>query len=137
MVASGDAIEGQSDQPAPPLTVALGLEYKFEVAAHDAFIRVDDEYEGRPKWVGATQDANTLQYDAANYTLSPTNFASARAGTAFFGWKVEAFVDNLTDNHTVTNYNWSIDPGDGTSRLERQFTYRPRTFGLTFIYRSK
>ena len=137
VVASGDAIEGQSDQPAPPLTVALGLEYKFEVAAHDAFIRVDDEYEGRPKWVGATQDANTLQYDAANYTLSPTNFASARAGTAFFGWKVEAFVDNLTDNHTVTNYNWSIDPGDGTSRLERQFTYRPRTFGLTFIYRSK
>ncbi len=25
--------------------------------------------------------------------------------------QVEAFVDNLTDSHTITNYNWSIDPG--------------------------
>jgi hypothetical protein len=35
----------------------------------------------------------------------------------------------------VTNYNWSIDPQDGNSRLERQFTFRPRTFGVTFTYR--
>jgi outer membrane receptor protein involved in Fe transport len=137
VVASGDAIEGQSDQPAPPLTVSLGLEYKFSVAGHDALIRVDDEYEGRPKWIGATQDASTLQYDAANYTLSATNFASARGGIGFGNLQVEAFVDNLTDTHTVTNYNWTIDPGDGTSRLQRQFTFRPRTFGLTFIFRSK
>jgi outer membrane receptor protein involved in Fe transport len=137
VVASGDAIEGQSDQPAPPLTVSLGLEYKFTVADHDALVRVDDEYEGRPKWIGATQDASTLQYDAANYTLSATNFASARGGIGFGNLQVEAFVDNLTDTHTVTNYNWTIDPGDGTSRLQRQFTFRPRTFGLTFIFRTK
>jgi hypothetical protein len=38
----------------------------------------------------------------------------------------------------VTNYEWSINPQvAGTSRLERDFAYRPRTFGLTFIYRSK
>jgi outer membrane receptor protein involved in Fe transport len=137
VVATGDAIVGQSGQPAPPVTVSLGLEYKFSVAAHDAFVRVDDEFEGRPKWVGAGQDASTLQYDPANYTISSTNFASARGGLSFGDLQVEAFVDNLTDTHTVTNYNWTIDPGDGTSRLERQFTFRPRTFGLTFIYRSK
>ena len=34
----------------------------------------------------------------------------------FGGWQAAAFVDNLTDTHTVTNYNWTIDPGDGTSR---------------------
>jgi hypothetical protein len=56
---------------------------------------------------------------------------------SFGDLQIEAFVDNLTDTHTVTNYNWTIDPGDGTSRLQRQFTYRPRTIGLTFIYRSK
>jgi hypothetical protein len=48
---------------------------------------------------------------------------------------VEAFVDNLTDTHVVTNYNWSIDSGTGTSRLQRDFTFRPRTVGLTFTYR--
>ena len=47
-----------------------------------------------------------------------------------------AFVDNLTDNHVITNFNFTIDPGDGNSRLQRQFTFRPRTYGLTFTYRN-
>jgi iron complex outermembrane receptor protein len=138
IVASGDAIVGQSGQPPPPVTVSLGLEYKFTIFTRDSFVRVDDEYESRPKWVGPSQDPSTLQYDSANYTLSSTNFASARAGMSFGDWQVEAFVDNLTDSHTVTNYEWSIDSQvPGTSRLDREFTFRPRTIGLTFLYRSK
>jgi outer membrane receptor protein involved in Fe transport len=137
VVASGDAIVGQSGTPPPPVTVSAGLEYKFTVFDHKSFVRVDDEYEGRPKWAGAGQDPTTLQYDSANFTLSHTNFASARAGASFGDLQIEAFCDNLTDTHTVTNFNYTIDPGDGTSRLERQVTFRPRTFGLTFIYRSK
>ncbi|MGB6306296.1 MAG: TonB-dependent receptor [Steroidobacteraceae bacterium] len=138
IVASGDAITGQSGQPAPPVTLSLGLEYKFTVFTRDSFVRVDDEYEGRPKWSSPGQDPNTLQYDSANYTLSSTSFASARAGMSFGDWQLEAFVDNLTDSHTITNYEWSIDPQvAGTTRLQREFTFRPRTIGLTFLYRSK
>jgi outer membrane receptor protein involved in Fe transport len=135
VVAEGDAISGQSGQPAPPVTVTLGLEYKFQMFTRPSFIRFDDEYQGRPKWASATQDPATLQYDPANYTLSSTNFASARAGMTFGGWQASLFCDNLFDSHTVTNYNWTIDPGDGNSRLERQFTFRPRTVGLTVTYR--
>jgi iron complex outermembrane recepter protein len=138
IVANGDAIVGQSGQPGPPVTASIGLQYKFTVFEHDGFIRVDDEYQGRPKWSGASQDPGTLQYDSANYSLSSTNFASARGGLGFGNLQVEAFVDNLTDSHTITNYNWSIDPSvPGTSRLQRDFTFRPRTIGLTLIYRSK
>ena len=137
IVASGDAIVGQSGQPAPPVTASVGLEYKFTAFSHESFFRVDDEYESRPRWVGAIQDANTLQFDPGNYTVSSTNFASLRGGTYFGGWQIAAFIDNLTDTHTVTNYNLSIYPGPDQSRLERQFTYRPRTFGLTFTFRSK
>jgi iron complex outermembrane receptor protein len=138
IVANGDAIVGQSGQPGAPVTASIGLEYKFTLLERDAFVRVDDEYQGRPKWSGAIQDPGTLQYDPANYTLSSTNFASARGGMKFGDLQVEAFVDNLTDTHTITNYNWSIDPSvPGTSRLQRDFTFRPRTVGLTFIYRSK
>ena len=79
--------------------------------------------------------ASTLQFDPANYTLSSTNIASMRAGMNFGDWQVAAFVDNLTDTHTVTDYNWTIDPGTGASRLQRQYTFRPRTIGLTFTYR--
>jgi iron complex outermembrane recepter protein len=138
IVSSGDAIVGQSGQPAPPVTASLGLEYKFTLFTRESFIRVDDEYESRPKWAGAIQDSSTLQYDPANYTLPSTNFASARGGMSFGDLKIEAFCDNLTDTHTVTNYEWTIDSGvANTSRLQRDFTFRPRTFGLTFIYRSK
>jgi iron complex outermembrane recepter protein len=141
VVASGDAIAGQSGsgqngQPSAPYTLTLGLEYKFQLFNHASFVRVDDEYEARSKWPAATQDAATLQFDAANYTLSSTNFASARTGMTFGGWQASLFVDNLFDSHTVTGYEWTIDPGDGNSRLERQFTFRPRTIGITVTYRN-
>jgi iron complex outermembrane recepter protein len=136
VVSSGDAITGQSAQPAAPFTATIGLEYKFTAFTHDSFIRFDDEFEGRAKWPSPGQDPTTQQYDSANYVLSSTNFASARAGTNFGGWQVAVFCDNLFDSHTVTNYNWTIDPGDGESRLERQFTFRPRTIGLSFTYRN-
>ncbi len=135
IVATGDAITGQSGQPNPPITASIGLEYKFDIAGHESFARFDEEYQSRPRWRSPSQDAGTLQYDSANYLLSPTTFASARAGINFGEMQIAAFVDNLFDTHTVTNYNWSIDPGDGNSRLERQFTFRPRTIGLTFTYR--
>ena len=138
IVANGDAIVGQSGQPGPPVTASIGLEYKFTLFERDSFVRVDDEYQGAPKWSGASQDPGTLQYNSANYPLSSTNFASARGGMKFGALQVEAFVDNLTDSHTITNYEWSINPSvPGTSRLQHDFTFLPRTVGLTFLYRSK
>jgi iron complex outermembrane recepter protein len=140
IVSKGDAIVGQSGeppgQPGAPFTFSLGLSYKFNLFNLPAYVRVDDEYQSRNKWPSAAQDPNTQQFDAAFYTLSSTNLASARTGISFGGWQASLFVDNLTDTHTVTNYNFTIDPGDGSSRLERQYTFRPRTVGLTITYRN-
>jgi len=135
VVTGGDAITGESGQPGAPVTASLGLEYRFNLLNHDSFVRADDEYQGRAKWLSPGQDPTSAQYDPANYIVSSTNFLSMRAGMKFGDWQVAAFVDNLADNHTITNYNWSIDPGTGASRLQRQFTFRPRTIGLTFTYR--
>jgi iron complex outermembrane receptor protein len=136
VVSSGDAITGQSGQPGPPVTATIGLEYKFKAFGKDSFARIDDEYQGQAKWASPGQDNSTQQFDPANYVVSSTNFVSARAGMQFGALQIAAFIDNLTDSHTVTNFNWTIDPGDGNSRLERQFTFRPRTVGLTFTYRN-
>jgi iron complex outermembrane receptor protein len=141
VVSAGDAITGesgggQSGQPNAPFTLSVGLEYKFSLLDHDSFVRFDDQYQSRPKWRAPSQDANSLQYDSAYYILSPTNFASARTGISFGKMQIAAFCDNLFDTHTVSNYEWSIRPRTGNSRLERQFTFRPRTVGLTFTYRN-
>ena len=120
---------------APPFTGSVGLEYKFTLAARQSFVRADYEYQGRAKWASPSQDPNTLQYDPANFVLPATGFLSLRSGMAFGRWSVEAFCDNLFDSNTVTNYNWSIDPSTGNSRLLIELNMRPRTMGLTFIYR--
>ena len=113
----------------------MGLEYKFNLFDLPSFVRVDDEYAGREKWPSASQDPTTQQFNPAFYPLSATNLASARAGMNFGGWQAALFVDNLADTHTVTNYNFSIYPAQN-GPLERQFTFRPRTVGLTITYRN-
>ena len=146
IVANGDAIVGQSSetgggQPTAPITVSLGLEYAFTLLQHHSFVRADSEYEARAKWVTAAQDPNTLQYDPANYTLPGTIFTSLRAGTDLGQWSISAFVDNLTNSHAITDYDWSICPAPNLcqpsagARLQREFTFRPRTIGLTAIFR--
>jgi iron complex outermembrane recepter protein len=140
IAASGDAISGQSSEggfgkPAAPFTVSAGIQYKFTAFAHESFVRADDEYEGRSKWLPPGQDPNTLQFNAADFTLPSTNFLSLRGGMNFGELSVETFIDNLTDTHALTDYNFSIYPGGSYSRLQRDYTFRPRTFGVTFIYR--
>jgi hypothetical protein len=62
----------------------------------------------------------------------------------FSAWRIEAFVNNLANSHTITNYEWSIDPGvcaaptpacESATRLQDQWTFPPRTIGITGIYR--
>jgi iron complex outermembrane receptor protein len=140
IVANGDAIAGQSSEtgggrPAAPFTASIGVEYKFIAFARESFVRADDEYQGRPKWLPPNQDPNTSQFDPAAFSLPSTNFLSLRGGMNFGELSVETFIDNLTDTHALTDYNFTIDPGTGNSRLQRDYTFRPRTFGVTFIYR--
>src|SRR6516165_1273260 len=141
LVANGNAIvsaasETGGGQPTAPFTAALALEYHFPLFARDTFVRLDGQYEAHAKWPTAGLDPNTSQYQTVNYVLPSTTFVSFRGGMQFGPLSLQAFVDNLTDSHTVTDYNFTIDPQTaGVNRLERNYTFRPRTFGITAIWR--
>ena len=135
IVASGDAISGQGGQPNPPFTGSIGLEYKFNLSGKDSFVRLDYEHSGAPKWLSASQDSATAQFSETNYALPATNFMTLRGGVTLGEWQVAAFVDNLTDTHVVTNYDFTISAGDAFDTTQRNYTFRPRTFGLSFTYR--
>ena len=92
VVAKGDAIVGQSEQPPPPFTASVGLEFKFTAFDLESFVRADYEYEGKARWPGARQDPNSLQFDAANFTLPATNFVTMRAGVSLGAWQIAAFL---------------------------------------------
>jgi iron complex outermembrane receptor protein len=135
IVRSGDAITGESGQPVPPVTVSAGLQYRFNAFSRESFVRADYEYQGRAMWAPAQQDPGSQLFDQSNFTLAATNFVSLRAGMKFEEIELEPFIDNLLDTHTVTNYNFSIYPGNNISRLQTDYTFRPRTFGVTFTFR--
>jgi iron complex outermembrane recepter protein len=140
LVADGNAIVSASSetgggQPTAPFTAAAGLEYHFPLFERESFVRLDAEYEAHAKWPTANLDPNTSQSDPANFVLPSTTFVSARAGMQFGKLSLQAFVDNLTDSHTITDYNNTINPLlPGFTRLQRDYTFRPRTFGITAIY---
>jgi len=137
IVESGDAITGEGGQPIPPFTASAGLQYRFNAWSHDLFVRADYEYQGRARWLPATQDPNTLLADPNSFTVPATSFVSLRAGAKFGEMQLEPFIDNLLDTHPVTNYSLSIYQINNPqfTRLQTDYTFRPRTFGITFTFR--
>jgi hypothetical protein len=117
----------------------LGAQYDFKAAGRPAFVRVDYQYEGRNNWRSTLQDPNSTQYNPDTYTLSSTEFLQLRGGVTLGDWSVAAFIDNLTNSHTVTNYQLgqadSYNPIGTPSEQQNQYTFRPRTFGLNVTLR--
>jgi iron complex outermembrane receptor protein len=138
LVARGDAIGGPNGigtgYSIPPYTATLGAEYRFNVAQHDSFFRLDYEYAAGDKWTHPALDPNTSSYDPTGIPTSRQSFLSLRTGTTVSEWLVSFFIDNLTDSHTLINYNHQTN-NDFASPAFRYITYRPRTFGITATYR--
>jgi outer membrane receptor protein involved in Fe transport len=146
----GDAISGEaginySPGTNPPWTIAIGPQYDFTIMEHDAFVRADWEYTSRNPWLAPVQDPRSSQFDPNSYTLPSTSFTSVRAGVKLGSWQVSAFCDNLFDSQTVVNYaqvqidafnpSYLADRYAPTSVQQNNFTFRPRTFGITATLR--
>ena len=146
LVSSGDAISGQAvidggPGTNPPWTAAIGAQYNFSAGGHESFVRIDWEYTSRNNWLATVQDPSSTQYSPYVYPVAATNFASLRGGVTFGNLQIAAFIDNLFDSRTITNYQLSqLDtnaPADFTAPAPQQnaYTFRPRTFGLTATWR--
>ena len=144
VVAAGDAIAGPNGigtgYSIPPYSITLGPEYKFRAFAHESYVRADWEYLAGDKWLHASQDPNTSSYDPSSLPDERQSFVSMRAGTQIGGFGVSLFVDNLTDSHTLLNYNHQTNSYYGSGALMaspayRYISYRPRTFGITVVFR--
>jgi iron complex outermembrane receptor protein len=144
LVVTGDAVAGPNGigtgYSIPPYSVTIGMEYKFHAFAHESFVRGDYEYLAGDKWVHPALDPATSSYDPTGLPTARQAFASLRAGTTLGGWGVSLFVDNLTDTHTIVNYNHQTNSYDANGNLlaspaYRFISYRPRTFGITATFR--
>src|ERR1700722_1007821 len=144
LVVSGDAVAGPNGigqgYSIPPYSATIGLEYKLRAFAHESFVRGDYEYLAGDKWVHPALDPRTSSYDPTALPTPRQAFASLRAGTNLGDWTASLFVDNLTDTHTIVNYNHQTNSYDASGNLlaspaYRFISYRPRTFGITATFR--
>ena len=125
VVNNGDAIEGA------PWTVALGAQYDFPIGRTDAYIRGDAEYKSRLKTPTTDRDPNSANYDPTLIAPAAYTFVSARAGVILGKANVSLFVDNLFDVAPQLGYTHQ----DSDTLLFENATVRPRTIGLTLVYR--
>lgn len=118
---------------APPWTVALYGQLNFPLFDRNGYARADYQYSSH-------QSALTNAQDPANggggYALVPalpsTSYTSVRAGLRWGGFDVSVFAQNLFD--TQPKLTSHADGPFGTP-LYQVYTWRPRTIGVTGIYR--
>lgn len=112
---SGDRLPGS-----PEVNGNLGLQYEFEVAGREAFVRFDTIYVG--SFYGRTDQPPLTR--AGDYVE-----VDASAGVTFNALSVDLFVRNLTDEDAFTLRQIPRSaPFTG-------FQLRPRTIGLQLSYR--
>ena len=78
--------------------------------------------------------------DPLSYTVSSTTFVQFRTGTTFGAWETSFFIDNLLNSHTTTNYARTFTDSNNPTypppgAQYNNFTFRPRTFGITASFR--
>jgi iron complex outermembrane recepter protein len=141
---AGDSVVGDAGTAPPPWTISIGMLYDFTAFDLKSYFRVDYQYESKSHTLTAAQDPGVsfTVYDPFAYTPPATTFVTMRMGTLVHGWNVSAFVDNLFDSHPLLppggpNSHSDADPTapPGQGVLVRNYTFRPRTIGITGIYR--
>jgi outer membrane receptor protein involved in Fe transport len=141
---AGDAVVGDSGVAVPPWTITIGALYEFQAFEFPSYLRLDYQYQSKSHFLTAAQDpgVSSTVFDRFAYTPPATTFVTLRAGTKYRGWDVSAFVDNLFDTHPLLppggpNSHSDADPSApaGQGVLIRNYTFRPRTIGLTAIFR--
>ncbi len=121
----GSAVPGSG----APWTVTLSGQYDFTAGEQDVYLRADYTYAAAFRRTGSS-DPDTATYDRMVPPRPETNMVNARIGMRQGGLDISVFMNNLLNAH----------PRLGLGRTNNQpvytdYTFRPRTFGLTAAYR--
>ncbi|MBV8799759.1 MAG: TonB-dependent receptor, partial [Alphaproteobacteria bacterium] len=131
-VSGGQLLASKGDSvPGSPWTFSLGAQYTTPVLGHDAFVRMDYEYQSKTPSNVVTNDPLASSYDPALIPNPATNIVRLRAGATFGDVSAALFADNLLNSHPQLDLTHQ---DSGTLLFEAE-TLRPRTIGITVTYR--
>ncbi|MGH8258741.1 MAG: TonB-dependent receptor, partial [Steroidobacteraceae bacterium] len=131
LVTSGDHIPGW------PWSAAASIQYAFKAfGGRDTYIRGDYQYQSRQSSLVPQNDPANGGFQPWNvFELPQTSLLGMRAGVQFDGYDISLFCNNLTDSHPVLSQSPSIKINPAELVDYQLTTFRPRTYGITAIYR--
>ena len=124
--------EGNSLPNVVPFKAALALTYNFFAFGKDGYVRAAYEYGSERDDTLPTQDPTTTQHLANPLVpyVQATHMVRLRSGMDFGSYNVSIFADNLLDSAPLLSRTSSTQ-----SDYYQVTTWRPRTLGVTLVYR--
>lgn len=118
-----------------PWTLFGYAEYRARAfGSHEVYFRVQDKYNSRNRGPYSYQDPANINYDPQQQPNDAFNLLDLRAGLVLGGLDLSVFVDNLA-NRAPRLFQTHQTFGGVGSPLFTAFTQRPRTAGLTAVFR--
>ncbi len=129
IASKGDALLGA------PWAFTASVEYHLpEWQGRKPYLRLDEQYTTAQRSLLQAQDSANALYDTTIPGLPVTENLSLRAGVRFEGFDLSLYGNNLTDAHPLEYESRDI-AYSVTDTLYFARGARPRTFGVTAIYR--
>ncbi|WP_341207345.1 TonB-dependent receptor [uncultured Sphingomonas sp.] len=120
-------------QAGTPWQVVVGGRYDFDLGGHGAFVRGNYEFSSRNFRERSSLDPDTAFYNPILGDRPATYYVRMRTGITFDQVEAQLFVDNLLDAHPgLERFNYG-----GRSPFFVNNSFRPRTIGLTLLYRQR
>ena len=120
-------------QAGTPWQVVAGGRYDFDLGGHEAFVRGNYEFSSRNFRERSSLDPDTAFYNPILGDRPPTHYVRMRTGITFDHVEAQVFVDNLFEAHpALERFNYG-----GRSPFFVNNSFRPRTVGLTLLYRQR
>ncbi|HEY1963161.1 MAG TPA: TonB-dependent receptor [Rhizomicrobium sp.] len=131
-ITGGQLLASKGDKlPGSPWTFSLGAQYNTPFFGRDAFIRMDYQYESTTPTNVVTHDPLASSFDPALVANPEKNIVTLRAGATFGDVSLTLFADNLFNAHPQLD----LTHQDSSTLLFEATALRPRTIGITAIYR--
>jgi iron complex outermembrane receptor protein len=130
--AAANVITSGDHLPASPWTIAGSAEYVFrQFDTRKPYLRVDYQYATAQRSLTQAQDTANVTGDPAIPLLPTTRALALRAGLRFRGFDLSLSGQNLLNSHPLLYRSHDL----ASSPLFFDYTWRPRTIGLTATYR--
>ena len=112
----------------PPWQGSFSGQYDFVAFEHKSYLRLTDQVQSHDS---TELDPHSAATDPNIPRAPSSNNLGARLGTTLNGWDISLYGDNLTNEHP----EYSRYHDQPSSPNYRGITIRPRTIGITGVYR--